>query len=88
MPDAGKVSGVQGDVDAVEFSSHAEVVYQHDGVGSGELICQSIHHGCLGKESALKTALHTYTTVADCHDSRTILTFFSCLSPCRIRICL
>ena len=35
IPEANKVSGVEADLDAVEFSSNAEVVCQHDGVGSG-----------------------------------------------------
>lgn len=35
IPEASKVSGTQANLDAVEFSSNAEVLYQHDGVGSG-----------------------------------------------------
>jgi hypothetical protein len=38
VPEASKVSGMQTDLDAVEFSSNAEVVYQHDGVGSGRFL--------------------------------------------------
>ena len=40
------MSGVQTDLDAVEFSSNAEVVYQHDGVGSGRFLDEYLENRC------------------------------------------
>ncbi|CAB4041363.1 Hypothetical predicted protein, partial [Paramuricea clavata] len=44
VPEASKVSGMQTDLDAVEFSSNAEVVYQHDGVGSGLAVSMRVNN--------------------------------------------
>lgn len=43
MPDINKVSGMQVELDAVEFSSTSEVVYHHDGVGSGRASYKTIN---------------------------------------------
>jgi hypothetical protein len=47
VPEASKVSGMQTDLDAVEFSSNVEVVYQHDGVGSGRFLDEYLENRCI-----------------------------------------
>ncbi|XP_028396123.1 coiled-coil and C2 domain-containing protein 2A-like [Dendronephthya gigantea] len=57
IPEASKVSGAQANLDAVEFSSNAEVVYQHDGVGSGLAVSLRPNN-----ESAAASPVQTYLT--------------------------